>query len=64
MKNRFETAFSAFVTDFGGDVLPQDPASGRRSADYFFRKDNVVAELKCLMVDQTEDTNKKLGRTC
>jgi hypothetical protein len=60
-KNRFEAAFCAFVTDFGGEVLPEDQTPNRHSADYFFRKYNIVAELKCLMVDQTHDTRKKLG---
>ena len=57
-KARFEALFRAFVKDFGGEVLPE---GRQRSADYFFRPYNVVAELKCLVVDQTLDTLKKLG---
>jgi len=56
-KTKFEAAFRAFVEDFGGEIVPEET---ERSADYFFRAHNVVAELKCLVVDQTPDTLKKL----
>jgi hypothetical protein len=36
-------------------------AATARSADYVFRKYNVVAELKCLVVDQTAETTRKLA---
>jgi hypothetical protein len=49
-KAKFEALFRAFVKDFGGEVLPE---GRQRSGDYFFRPYNVVAELKCLVVDQT-----------
>lgn len=58
MKNKFEGVFSDFVTEFGGEVLPE-PADNK-IADYFFRKQNIVAELKCLMEDQTDNMNKKV----
>ncbi|MGA2849310.1 MAG: hypothetical protein ABSE46_09955 [Terracidiphilus sp.] len=32
-----------------------------RSADYFFRRYNVIAELKCLVVDQTSETQNRLA---
>jgi len=54
-------AFREFVTDFGGEILPEAFTPSRSRADYYFRRYNVVAELKCLAQDQTEDTNKKLG---
>lgn len=56
-KTKFEAPFRAFVKDFGGEVLPE---GRQRSADYFFRPYNVVAELKCLVVDQTPETLVKL----
>lgn len=55
-KTTFEAPFRAFVKDFGGEVLPEGQ---QRSADYFFRPYNVVAELKCLVNDQTPDTLRK-----
>lgn len=57
-KTKFEVAFRAFVEDFGGEIVPEE---AERSADYFFRRHNVVAELKCLVVDQTADTQRKLA---
>src|SRR5580658_6320601 len=59
-RNLFEIEFRGFVKDFGGEVLPEDPTPNRNSADYYFREYNIVAELKCFMEDQTEDTRKKL----
>jgi len=56
-KTKFEAAFRAFVEDFGGEIVPED---AEPSADYFFRQHNVVAELKCLVVDQTPSTFRKL----
>jgi hypothetical protein len=58
-KSRFEAEFRAFVEYFGGDVVPEEATA--RSADYVFRQHNVIAELKCLVVDQTADTNRKLA---
>jgi hypothetical protein len=56
-KTKFEAAFRAFVKDFGGEIVSEEV---ERSADYFFRGHNVVAELKCLVVDQSADTSRKL----
>src|SRR5215469_8792640 len=57
-KNEFEQIFRDFVSWLGGEVLPEP--SNTKTADYVFRKQNVVAELKCLMEDQTDAMNKKL----
>ena len=59
-KTKFEAVFREFVRDFGGEIVPEEAADGQRSADYFFPRHNVVAELKCLVVDQTADTFNKL----
>jgi hypothetical protein len=56
-KTKFEPVFREFVEDFGGEIVPEE---AERSADYFFRQHNVVAELKCLVVDQTADMSRKL----
>ena len=58
-QNPFESIFHDFVTDFGGDVLPEAPDG--HTADYLFPKHNIIAELKLLTVDQTEDMNRKLS---
>ena len=42
----FEGIFHDFVNDFGGEVLPE--AQDGCTADYLFRKQNVIAELKGL----------------
>jgi hypothetical protein len=60
-KSKFEAVFRGFVEDFGGEIVPEEAEDGQRSADYFFRQHNVVAELKCLVVDQTADTKNKLS---
>ena len=57
-KNEFELVFREFVSGFGGEVLPEP--SDSKIADYLFRTHNVVAELKCLMEDQTNAMNEKL----
>jgi hypothetical protein len=57
-KTTFEDVFKAFVVDFGGELVPEDEG---RSADYVFRQYNIVAELKCLVDDQTAETSKKLS---
>jgi hypothetical protein len=58
-KSTFEAEFKAFVEAFGGEVVPEEATA--RSADYVFRKYNVVAELKCLVVDQTAELENKLS---
>jgi len=57
-QNDFEMVFREFVSAFGGEVLPEP--SDTKIADYAFRKQNVVAELKCLMEDQTDAMNQKV----
>jgi hypothetical protein len=57
-QNPLESAFQGFVKDFGGEVLPE--ASDGHTADYLFRKQDVVAELKTLTADQTDGMNRKL----
>jgi hypothetical protein len=58
MKNDFESVFNRFVVGFGGERLPE--SSDSKIADYFFRKQNIVAELKCLMQDQTDVMTQKV----
>ena len=50
-QNSFEAYYKAFVTDFGGSVLPE--ANDVKTADYWFPKYNVLAELKTLSEDST-----------
>ncbi len=57
-QNPFEAIFRDFVLDFGGEVLPEAPNGS--SADYFFRRYNLIAELKSLTVDQTNEISRKL----
>jgi hypothetical protein len=57
-ENQFEVIFREFVREFGGEVLAERP--GAKMADFLFRAQNVVAELKCLVVDQTEEMNRRL----
>src|SRR6266567_7159531 len=48
-----ESSFNEFVKEFNGELvselLPANPSFD--NADYLFRNDNVVAELKCLEKD-------------
>jgi hypothetical protein len=60
-KSKFEPVFRGFVKNFGGQIVPQEAQDSQRSADYFFRQHNVVAELKCLVVDHAADTLNKLS---
>jgi hypothetical protein len=57
-QNEFEAIFRDFVRGFGGEVLPE--SSDSKIADYLFRNQNIVAELKCLVCDQTEQMNAKV----
>jgi hypothetical protein len=57
--SQFEDIFRTFVEEFGGEVLPEP--CDVKTADYLFRKQNIVAELKCLVQDQTEKINRKLN---
>jgi hypothetical protein len=58
-QNTFEPLFRDFVKDFGGDILPE--SNNSQTADYFFRSQNIVGELKCLMKDQTGTVNSKVA---
>ena len=57
-QNEFELVFRDFVSGFGGEVLTE--TSDGKIADYLFRRHNIVAELKCLMEDQTKAMNEKV----
>ena len=57
-QEEFEALFRKFVKEFGGEVLPEP--SDAKIADYLFRNQNIVAELKCLVCDQTAPMNNKL----
>jgi hypothetical protein len=57
--SQFEDRFRTFVEGFGGEVLPEP--SDAKTADYLFRKQNIVAEQKCLVQDQTDKINQKLN---
>jgi hypothetical protein len=46
----FEEVFTRFVRSIGGEVLPK---SAEESADYLFRAEKVVIELKTLLQDAT-----------
>jgi hypothetical protein len=59
---KFEAIFHEFVRSCGGDVVPEDGPNNRKSADYWFSRHKVVAELKSLVVDQTEGAARKLGK--
>lgn len=54
-----ESTFAEFVRDFGGEVLedtlPKSPDF--KNADYVFKDDQVVAELKRLSDDKSSDQN-------
>jgi hypothetical protein len=57
-KNRFEKLFQHFVSDFGGEVLPE--VHSVPYADFLFRGDGVVSELKTLEEDKSADYERKL----
>ena len=46
--NDFENFFREFVRDFGGEFVAE---GDEKSADFVFRQDNVIAELKTLQKD-------------
>ncbi len=54
-----ESSFNEFVKEFDGELvselLPPNPSF--ENADYLFKKDNVVAELKCLEKDILDGTD-------
>ncbi len=59
MANQFEAVFGRFIESIGGQVLPR---SADESADFAFRADNVVIELKTLERDVRADHADKLGK--
>jgi hypothetical protein len=58
-RHNFEATFRDFVRVFGGEVLAEH--SNTKVADFLFRKRGIVAELKCLEVDQTVSMNNKVA---
>src|SRR6266567_2712992 len=56
-----ESSFNEFVKEFNGELvselLPDNPPF--KNADYLFRNDNVIAELKCLQKDILEEPDIK-----
>lgn len=54
-----ESAFAEFVRTYGGDVVEDlvDASPDFRNADYLFKSVGVVAELKRLVEDKSEDEN-------
>jgi hypothetical protein len=57
-RNTFQNFFSHFVEHFGGEVLPE--VHTVPYADFLFRNDLIVSELKTLEEDKTADHAKKL----
>lgn len=54
-----EPAFNQFVEDFGGELVSGivGKSPDFSNADYYFREDSVIAELKCLKKDFLKDLN-------
>lgn len=57
-RNTFQNFFSRFVKHFGGDVLPE--VHTVPFADFLFRHDLIVSELKTLEEDKTAEHARKL----
>jgi hypothetical protein len=57
-RKEFENFFQGLVRSLGGVVL--DEAEEGRTADFKFIEDNVIAELKTMFVDTSDETNKKV----
>jgi hypothetical protein len=62
MKNQFELIFQDFVRWFGGNVLSE--AYVGKTADYLFTQYGVIAELKTMSKDSTDDINNKVKMMC
>jgi hypothetical protein len=60
MANELESLFRDFVSGFGGEVLLE--TSDGKIADYLFSKHHIIAELKCLMEDQTKAMDEKVAQ--
>jgi hypothetical protein len=62
---QIEPTFNAFVKAFGGELIRDivGPSPNFHDADYLFRKEGVIAELKVLTEDKLNDPEmrKKLG---
>lgn len=58
-KVNVEKEFTAFIRAFGGTVVSDIVGSSPSfpNADYYFPKERIVAELKCLEDDKREDPN-------
>jgi hypothetical protein len=56
-----ENTFTAFVRAYGGEVVRDlvGASPAFLNADYLFRKHGVVAELKCLTEDKSEDARMR-----
>jgi hypothetical protein len=61
--NSFEPYFKGFVADCGGTILPESQERGVKTADYYFEKHNVIAELKTLMEDSTSSMSNMMLET-
>ena len=57
-KNKFRHFFERFVTDFGGEVLAE--VHSVPYADFLFRGNRIVSELKTLEEDKSLDHARKL----
>jgi hypothetical protein len=57
MATQFEQIFDRFVESIGGEVIPK---SDVESADFLFRADKIVAELKTLERDARDEHVRKL----
>jgi hypothetical protein len=57
MKDKFETTFRTFVSDFGGNFIPEDMT---KRADFHFSADNVIAELKTLEEDARQEHGRRV----
>jgi hypothetical protein len=54
----FGNIFAKFVREFGGEVIPE---GSEETADYLFRCESVIAELKTLEKDALPEHVRKLG---
>lgn len=58
MASQFELIFNRFVESIGGEVVPK---SAMESADFVFRSEKIIAELKTLERDPREEHVRKLA---
>lgn len=58
-KVEIEPEMNRFVRSFGGQVVADlvGPSPDFLNADYFFPEENVIAELKCVTEDKSDDEN-------